>query len=278
MISVSSIFFGCRGTGIYESVEKADSLGFEGVELRQEHLPKNGVWKILKKTKADFPNIEFTIHAPLWSGSGINYLNPAMGLTGKNKKLLEDVFRGVQIVEAKVVLFHTGFTELLLFNHIAWVPRIHWPRLKMPRGIAKKGFGQFMESAVKIAGDIGTEVLVENPPPSKLDVLLNSKEDFATAFSDVKGLGLALDMSHSFARGELAELLTLRKKIREIHVAYSKEGEEDMHLPASMEHLQPLKKLPQLKELPIVLEHGREVSLDELIKEKAVVEKFLKSI
>jgi hypothetical protein len=51
-----------------------------------------------------------------------------------------------------------------------------------------------------------------------------------------------------------------------------------MHLAVSTEQLSPLKKIPKIREIPLVLEHGENIGLKELCKEKETVEKFLKGI
>tara|TARA_Y100000310_G_scaffold345252_1_gene463137 strand:+ start:5412 stop:6245 length:834 start_codon:yes stop_codon:yes gene_type:complete len=275
MISLSSIYFGIRKLELYDSIAKAKELGFKGVELRQEHYGSSDPWKTLKRIKKDFGEMEFTIHAPLWSPNDLTLLNPAMGLTSKNKSILNKVIKGAEIVEAKNILFHAGFRELILFNRIAWTPRIHWPILTMPRSMAKRKFKEFMKSALSKAAERGIQVVVENPAPSKMPGLFNSKQDFEELFAELPGLCFALDMSHSFAHKKLDEFLELANKVKEVHVAYTN-TDQDLHLPVSMEHLEPLKKIPKIGDIPLVLEHNAGVSIEELLEEKKTVEKFLK--
>ncbi len=277
MIYLSSVYFGCRGKSVYGTVKKAHELGFDGVEIRQEHLPSKNVLGELKKIKSSFPDLGFTIHAPLWNGKGIQYLNTAMGLTGKNRRVLNDLFKGAEILEAENVLFHPGFREVLAFNKVLWFPRTHSPRLKMPRGIAEKRHKQFLEKAVEMAGNIGANVVIENPAPGSIDYLLKSKEEFEMLFSKMPELGFVLDISHSLANKKLDDFLKLGSKIQEVHVSYTN-TDEDLHLPINLEQLQPLKPIPKIKNIPLVLEHSENANLKELIQETETVEKFLKSV
>jgi len=275
MIFLSSVYFGCKGISLYDSVQKAVELGFDGVELRQEHLPAEDVWGELRRIKSNFPKTRFTIHAPLWSGIGIRYLNPAMGLTKGNKKFLENAFKGAEVLEAESVIFHVGFQELILFNHVAWLPRVHWPRLKMPLWMARKRLQRFLESAIGTGKNIGANVLVENPPKSKLALALETKHDFENMFLNVPELGLCFDINHAQTVGREHDFLGFGKRIKEVHVAHTN-TDIDLHLPITEENLPLLEKVPDVKKIPLVLEHSSMVKLPELLAEKKLVEKFLK--
>ena len=276
MIGLSSIYFGCRKLGLYESIDRINELDFDLVELRQEHYTYGNMLPVLKKARGDFPNLVFTIHAPLCSGNGITIRNSAMGLTAKNRKVLEHTFKGAEVLGARNVIFHVGFQELVFFNHVAWLPRVHWPRLKMSHHTAMKRSKQFFGRALELGKNIGAEVLVENPAISTLASMAKSRQDFEKLFEEIPELGLCLDMSHSFARNEFKEFIGFGKKIREVHVAYT-DCKEDLHLPISKENLHPLRNLPKLKKIPLVLEHST-ISLAEIMKEKKLVENFLKTV
>lgn len=277
MVYISSVYFGSHGFGLYDSIARASSFCFKGIELRQEHFGESDVMESLKRASRDFPEIEFTIHAPLCSEQGITVINPCMGLNNKNRKTLQRLFDGVEAVNAKNVVFHAGFREVVLFNRVAWLPRLHWPKLLIPHPIAERNFVEFMREAVKLSEGISTSVLLENPPNSGLSLFLKRKQDFEKAFQQIPGIGIALDMGHAFATNSLNEFLGLSDKIKEVHVSYTP-CEKDLHLTVSMQHLEPLKAIPQLKKIPLVLEHDKSSFIESVLREKKLVERFLKTL
>ena len=78
------------------------------------------------------------------------------------------------------------------------------------------------------------------------------------------------------ARQILDEFLKFGKEIYEVHIS-STNTDKDLHLIASKENILPLKKIPKIKQIPLVLEHGEIVGQTDLMKEKKTVEQTLEN-
>jgi len=102
-------------------------------------------------------------------------------------------------------------------------------------------------------------------------------------FREFHDLGMLFDMGHSLFESQLDILLPkFHKKIIEMHMHYSNPKsaicKTDQHAPLPEDFdLRKLAKIKQIKKIPLVLEHGLDVSEAQILKEKEMIEKILLS-
>ncbi len=281
-VGLSSSYFATRGIGIYESVEKARELGFKQVELGAAHKFEKGLWETIKKIKHDFPDLNYTVHGLFPPLEERFWFNAALGLTKQNRRVLDEMFRAAEIVEAEVVGIHPGFPFRLGFA-------------KGPHGFSKMEFGERIEKEKAIAGlkevlvygtmlaaNSGATFAIENMPSGHVECVLDSADAFKEIFHELPDIKLLLDFGHALLAGNLNEMMNLRARVCEMHVHYSSgemvNGMADHHAFPEGYDFSILRGIRHLKELPLIFEHGTNVSESEVLREKKGLEQFIESL
>lgn len=293
MIGISTTYFALQGFGIYDSVAEANKMGFGLAELGAAHDFEKNIPATLKRLRLDFPETSFTVHTMFPPLKRKVWFNPSEGLTKMNKKIVEGFFFAAHIVEAELVSFHPGFKHKVFCiakeNNSGNVASSENPFKGYP-GCGKemqeqKAFEnafKVFSLAQKLSKQVGIDFAIENNPRTHNNKLLFvSKQGFEAAFERFENCGLLLDLGHALFSSNLQELLSLHDKIKQMHLHVSMPSSqgnlEDNHMPiSSLQQLEPLSCIKQLQNIPLVFEHGTNVSRQELLEEKKLVEKFLK--
>jgi len=283
MLGLSSSYFAFRKKGIYDSAKSVFDLGFDTVELGAAHSFENGVWETLKKIKLDFPGKNFTVHGLFPPLEQRAWFNASSGLTAENKRVIKNFFRAAEILEADVVSIHPGFRKQLSWQETGLDMADAVFGRQLPKEKSWKGLFAVLKEFSKGAEKTGCAFAIENVPMIG-EPLVFSVQDFERVFDEFPNAGLLLDTGHAWFGEMLPELLeSYSQKVAQIHLHYSRpksvQSIGDEHLPiASMQQLEPLKAIRQLKRIPIIFEHGSNVSLEEIRSEKKIVEEFLKGL
>ena len=282
LVGLSSSYFAAKGLGIYDSVKAASGLGFETVELGAAHLFEPNVWETVKKIKRDFSAMNFTVHGLFPSQKQSFWFNASLGLTPENRGVLDGLFKAAGLLEAGVVGIHPGFLV-----ELGWGKEesgFNKPALgkTIGREKAAAGLHEILEYGSKLAGQTGTRFAVENMPNNSENPLLANASDFENVFEEFPELGLLLDVGHALLAGNLNELLALQNRICEVHIHATDlsvtQGYPDHRpLPENFD-LSFMRRIKQVKEIPLVFEHGNDVGSEEILREKKLLESFLKGL
>jgi len=281
LIGISTTYFALQGFGLYDSVAQANKAGFGLAELGAAHAFEKNIPSALKKIKNDFSKMRFTVHGlfpPLKKGF---WFNPPEGLTVQNKKVIEGFFSAAVAVEAELVSFHPGFSHRAVWGR--QIRGLNYPSYgkQFPRARAFENSFKVFSFAQKLSEKTGINFAIENIPVGGTDKpLFVTAKDFEKAFSLFSSCGLLLDYGHALFSQNLQELLSLQEKIKQIHLHYSKPfgkaNIDDNHAPVqSLETLAPLLKVKQLRRIPVIFEHGNNVPLQSVLREKQLFESFL---
>ena len=279
MLGLSSSYFGFQGKPVFESVKKVFEMGFETVELGAGHSPEKGVWDSVKRLRKDFPGKSYTIHGLFPTPEERTWFNASLGLTEQNKVFVENFFKVAQIVGAKVVSIHPGFTRELEWKKNAKPMDNPATDIEIPLERAWPGFFELVAGCLDLAQETGCRFAIENTPKMAMPLVF-SIEDFKKAFKEFPRLGMLLDVGHALYSGRLQQLLAnFSPKICQIHLHSSRPQEAgpktDEHKPITgLEELEPLAQVRQFKEIPVIFEHGPSVTKTEILAEKALVEEF----
>lgn len=284
MLGISTTYFALQGFGIYDSVREADSMGFGLAELGAAHNFEKNIPQTLKKIRKDFPGMHFTVHGLFPPVKKKFWFNPPEGLTAVNRKVIKGFFSAAGTVGAKLVSFHPGFR-----NKASWVPSAK------AKGLFDAGMGtaipeekafskafMVLAFAQKLSEETGIPFAIENMTfGGKENPLFLENSHFEKAFEQFPNCGLLLDLGHALCSGNVTELLLLNKKIKQVHLHYSEKiaggNMADNHLAIkSLAQLEPLAAIKQLGTIPLIFEHGTNVSGQQLLLEKSLVESFLK--
>ncbi len=282
LLGLSSSYYAFQKRSIYSSVESVRQLGFELCELGAAHDFEKDALDTVKKVKNDFPEMKFTVHGLFPPLKEKFWFNPSEGLTSQNKKVVEGLFAAAEIAEAEMVSIHPGFLNKVSFS--TGKKGMSFPKKQglIPRQKAMQNLFIVLEECVKKAEDIGTNFSIENLCKSTVLPLVGSVEDFREVFTEFPSVGLLLDLGHALFEDNLVELLSLHQQVRQMHLHFSeKEGADkkiDQHAPIPNDFpLKTLSKIDYLNRIPLVLEHGLDVSAEEIIREKILIEKFIRS-
>ena len=280
MLGISTSFFAFHGLDIYSSVSRARELGFKTVELGAAHKFEKDIFQALKKVKNDFGDLEFTLHGffppqptPFW-------FNPCEGLSPRNKKLLDEMFKAAELMEARVASIHTGAFDRLGYDAGNVVNGMIWEVVQgqIDQAKAMDDFKELIGFALAQAGERSLSFAIENVPSTVVKPALLSAQDFREFFEDFPSLSLLLDVGHALVENRLPEFLELKEKIVELHL-HDAVGETD-HIPLGEGELDLslLKRIPGLKNLPLVMEYGGRTSEKEMLAAKEVAEAFLSTL
>lgn len=285
MIGLSSTYFAFRNLGIYESAEKIAGLGFKCIELGAAHSYERNVFATLRKIKKDFPDLQFTVHGLFPPLKEKIWFNVSEGLTAKNKKIIDGMLKSASILEACAVAIHPGYAgrvsygKTLQSGFTGEGSSVEWPREKCLRNAFK-----ILDYALKKSNALGLNFAMENTVwESKIRPLFYSAEDFEMLFARCPDLGMLFDMGHSLFESQLDALLPkFHRRIIEMHMHYSNPKsaayKTDQHAPLPEDFdLRKLRKIEQIRKIPLVLEHGLDVTEAQVLEEKEMLEKFLNS-
>lgn len=282
MLGLSSSYFGFKGKSIYNSVKTVFDLGFDAVELGAGHCFEENVWDTVKRIKHDFPGKAFTVHGLFPPLREKTWFNPSNGLTKQNRQIIDGLFKAAQIAGAKLVGIHPGFLNEVGFSFdkkrgfdtiAAGKP--------LPVEESWNNFFELMAYASSLSQDAGIKLAIENIHDVEVKPLVFSAKDFEKVFARFPELGMLFDFGHALFSGQAAQFVkAFSPKIAEIHMHWSRRQsqsqQKDEHAAlTSAEQLQLFKAVPQLKKIPIVFEHGLNVSQAQILKEKELVARFL---
>ena len=283
MLGLSSSYYGFQGKKAYDSAKRVFDLGFDAVELGASHNPEPKVWGAIKKIKRDFPGKHFTVHGLFPPLKERIWFNASNGLDAQNKKIVQNFFKAAQILEASVVSIHPGFSQNLEWRK--GTTEMSYPIFKGEIQPEKSwaGFLEVAEKCALLARETGCAFAIENVPKNAFP-LVWSKKDFDRVFADYSEAMLLLDTGHALFEGRLQEFIeAFPAKIAQLHLHLSRQGGgetgKDEHLPITSEQqLEPLRAIKNLKKIPIIFEHGTNISEEQILAEKKITEKFLGSI
>ena len=126
------------------------------------------------------------------------------------------------------------------------------------------------------------KIIVENMCATLSNVYPYTKDEFKEFFKDFVNTGLVLDVGHALQCGNLNKLLELDEKIFELHlheIGYTPDGEIRGHFPIkSMSYFEPLKEIVKKSSMISIFEHGSDVSEEDILKEKQLLECYLEMI
>lgn len=285
MVGISTSYFAARGFSIYESVKRAHQMGFRLIELGANHDYEENIWETVKKIKKDFPDVLFTLHCyfpPIFKIPVLS--NASEGLTKDNQNVLTSIFKAAKILKAKVVSFHPGINNRFYFagefKEFKGFKKFQSERI-IPKREAFKGLGDFLYQALKLGDKNKIPVAIENIFLAKKGKpTIETFKDFSFIFKEFSSLYFLFDYGHAtLLTKNPNQFFKFGKRIIEMHLHdVNKDnldhrilGEGKIDLPALFLNIKKLKKRPYL-----ILEHSGEPKEKEIIKEKELVEKYLK--
>ncbi len=280
MIGLSSSYYGFQKILVYESAKKVFDLGFDTVELGAGHNFEPNVWDAVKRIKQDFPNKNYTVHGLFPPLEKRFWFNASLGLTKENEKIIESFFKAAQITEAKVVSIHPGFAKNLEWRTGTSGMAEPVYLKDLPKEKALAGCSEVIEKCLSLAGETNCSFAIENSPAMAFP-LIHSIEDFEKVFEEFPELKMLLDVGHALFSSMLDQLLeNFADRVGQLHLHTSRpEGQTpkaDEHNPiTSITQLEPLHAIKQLSKIPIIFEHGTNISETEILTEKKILEEFL---
>ncbi|MDD5148701.1 MAG: TIM barrel protein [Candidatus ainarchaeum sp.] len=283
LIGLSSSYYAFRKFSVYDSVRRINELGFNTAELGAAHVFGDEIWAALKKIKKDFPETSFTVHGVFSPLKKNHWFNLSEGLTALNKKIFSDMFKAAEIVEAACVTVHPGYLSEAFFRHDETGMDCAKEGKPIPKEKALEGINESVGFASKLAKKTGVLFGMENVPLGIFRPAVYSPDDFNLLFKKFPKLGFLFDMGHALSEARLEEMLSLNEKTIEMHVHYSRQKSEkiklDEHDPLpSEESVAFMKKIPQIKKIPLIFEHSTNISERQILAEKALLENFLKKL
>jgi sugar phosphate isomerase/epimerase len=285
LLGLSSSYFAFRGKGLYDSVKSVFDLGFETAELGAGHRFEPNAWKTVRRIKRDFPEKNYTIHSLFPPPKERFWFNPSLGLNKQNKETVGNLFKAAQIVEAKVVGIHPGF-----LNELGWgydsVKGFDTlvPGKALDAEKSWRNFTEVIQYGLKLSQETGVVLAIENIHGAEARPIVLSVEDFGKVFALFPELRLLFDFGHALFEGRADELVAeFGERIAEVHLHWSERKSSthlrDDHSPIVEEkQLQLFGKAGQIRRVPIIFEHGTNVGEQQILREKELVECFLKKI
>jgi len=280
MLGLSTTYYGLRKLSIYDSVKKIKDLGFCHAELGAGHLFEVDAFEAIKKVKHDFGDLTFTIHQyfPKLFPEPY-YFNLCEGLTSINKKIIKSLFMAGRIVESELIGVHMGVLDRYVYSNEINVfgANKFVPVERINKCVAKENFESALRFLMNSSEEYGILVALENIPIEKdIAPLYTFPEEFIHVLDMYNNLGLLLDVGHVFLTGlDLWSFLKFGKKIYEIHL-HDYFNETD-HLPVGtgVLDLEKFFSYEITKKIPLVFEHGKNVSENEVLKAKKLVESYI---
>lgn len=165
----------------------------------------------LKNIGASY-GLTYSVHAPF---ADINIASPSKPMLKAMFKRMEKSIANASLLDAYIWVFHPGLaTGISMFY-----PGMDWFQ-------NLKSIGQLL----KIAGDYGVKIAIENVP-EPYPFLMKNIEHFAKFYREInEEVGLVFDVGHANLNGQIALFLrTFPNKIVHIH-AHDNNGKNDQHL------------------------------------------------
>jgi len=283
LVGLSSSYYAFQKYSIYDAVKRINELGFSTAELGAAHTFEKDIWKSLRKIRHDFPKMNFTVHGMFPPLKEKHWLNLALGLNAFNKKIISGMFKAAEISEAKCVTMHPGFLSEALFGNEHNGMDYGKQGAPIEKQKAFKGVCDSIDFSLKLAKKTGVNFGVENITLGGFTPAVYSVSEFRDLFSRFPKLGWLFDMGHALSEARLEELLSLKEKAIQMHVHFSRQKSEtvpmDEHKPLPSEkEISFMRGIKQIKKIPLIFEHGTNVSETEILAEKKLLEGFLKKI
>jgi len=285
MIGLSTSYYAMKGLSIYESVLKTVELGFELIELGAAHEYEDNSFDTMREIKRDFPSVRFTVHTLFPPLRKRVWFNPAEGLNEINKKIVDGLFETASIVDASLISIHPpvfndiklGGTNLAKFHRPV-------PGKAKDKNTGKERFFQLMKYISRQSANCGIKIIIENISFSGgclIDSYPYTRDDFIELFEKFPGVGMLLDVGHALRNDNLHDLIKMNGKIFELHlhdIGYTFDNKLNAHLPIkSPAFFDPIKKIVNKSSMPIIFEHGSNVTEEEILTEKELLESVMEN-
>lgn len=276
MIGISTSYFAMNKYNLFDSVVRAVELEFKAIELGAAHKYEATQWKTIQKISEIFPDSHFTIHGLFPAQQDPYWFNASLGLNPKNRDIIDNMFKAAKIVNAKIVSIHPGFLNDLKWGNSYYGMNYPIQLGKIPRDIAIKGLEEVLTYALEKAREQNLIFAIENIDKSNVVPLLQRKRDFDNIFRKFPELKFVFDYGHAVTDRTVKEFLELSEKICEVHLHASSNGIE--HSVVTEKDMKTILTIPQINEIPVILEHNNSVNVDAILFELEMIEKFLKPI
>jgi len=288
MLGISTSYFASLGKSIYESGGEAINMGFSHVELGANHDWEENIWEKLREIKRDFKEVSFSLHGYFPPVFDYPYMfNLAEGLTDRNRKAIEAMFRAGKILGVEIIGFHPGINNRFSYaGELRDFPGFKKFRStgKIKKDKARKNIYEAFEFLVNKGKNWKIKVAIENiyladEMGNDLSLTLSGTDDFKAILTSIPGLFFVYDYGHSFIDEKDADcFFSFGEKIIEMHLSDVKNrrdhrafGKGEINLKDLLGKIKKLPKLPLL-----VLEHSGGVTKSEILAEKRLIEKFLR--
>lgn len=268
MLGISSSYFASNGFSVYDSVEKAYSLGFKTIELGAAHEFEENLNKTTEKIFDDFSDAVFTLHGLFPPLKEKIWFNPSLGLTSQNKQIIDDFFVFAELAHAKQISFHPGFLFEVSYEDIKGIGNT-----KIEKKLDKKQSWNNLFEVLTYFNEKNQEknfsLAIENISSTEEKALVYGK-NFEKVFNAFPSFGLLFDLGHSLSDSTFTDLMQFKDKIQEIHL--HKPVGKKIHLPIKEKDLELLKSIKQIKSIPVIIEHFKGVTEKQILEEKELFE------
>jgi sugar phosphate isomerase/epimerase len=283
MIGLSTSYYAMKGLSIYDSVIKTVELGFEHIELGAAHEFEDNALSTLRKIKKDFPSVSFTVHTLFPPLRKRVWFNPADGLNKINKEIIDGLFEAASIVDASLISIHPPVLNEINLMDVN-LSNFHKLEIGQPKSLkeSKGNFFQLMEYISRKTEAKKTKIIIENVGAVNSQLIESypyAKEDYFEIFEKFPDAGMLLDVGHALQAGNLNELVEMDGKVFELHlhdIGYESDNKLNAHFPIkSSEFFDPLTEIVKKDSMVSVFEHGTNVTEEEILKEKELLEIFI---
>lgn len=280
MLGLSTSYYATRGKGIYDSVRRIHELGFGCAELGAAHRHEPDVWETLRRIKKDFPEMRFTVHGLFPPHKTPFWFNACTGLTAQNMDAVDNLVKAAVIVGADVVGTHPGYFAVV--QHSGKLGGFGAPEAKeeIPFETGLANAREVIEFALMACEEAEIKFAVENAGFAGGRHFLRP-ENLKKLLEPYPELGLLLDLGHALYAGNLEQMLQFHGRVAEMHLHISppsSSASPDTHMPLPKDFdLSPLKCIKQLREIPLIFEHSSNITEQQILQEKKLVEDFLRS-
>lgn len=277
MIGLSSSVYAMKGFSIYDSIEKIRELGFELAEIGAAHNYEKDAFAIIKKVMKDFGDLKFTVHAYFPPFKMDEVVNFSLGLTKVNRKVVDNLFKTAEMTEASIISFHPGFMyERMVFTRgeDRGYKKIEPIGALKRKDAVRKNYG-IISYIINKNKDLGVKACFENIPSVVKPVFLTLK-DFEELFDKFSELCFLYDVGHAMqSMKDGYALLKLGDRIAEIHLHDWNGKIDHLILNEGKVDWRRVLSIKNIRRTAVVFEHGKNVSEEAILKEKALVERHL---
>jgi len=283
LIGLSTTYYATQDFSIYESVSRIVELGFNTVELGAAHSYEENIWNTLEKIRKDFLDINFAIHNPFPPLKQKLWFNSADGLNKINKHVIDNLFRASGILDAILISMHAPILNELSVGE-EMIGNFTAPVFgkEKDRQMSMENFLELVEHMDNLSEKNNIKIAIENMEYGPFGILLRTANDFNEIFKMFSNIGLLLDMGHARSIEDLNDLLRINKEIFEIHIhapSNSIERKNVAHLPVKdISFFYPIRDIIKNNEIPVVFEHGADVSEAEILQERHLFVNFIRNI